>query len=282
MTLEVNPETASLAKLKGWKNLGINRLSFGFQSLSQSLLTLLGRRHSPQKAILAFELAREVGFTNLNIDLIYGIPGESSENWQAVLGEVVRLNPEHISLYPLTLSEDTPLRKKLQAAGMPDCSPEDQAEKYHFSRLYLKGAGYKHYEISNFCRAGKACRHNLAYWKRENYLGVGAGAHSFIKNRRFFNFYHPREYIEAVEKEGRAVAGEEQIEGKTAHIERVVLGLRLIDGLKLTDSAEPLPLDLVKKLNDLKKNGLIQCRGSQLFIPCQFLFVSNQILKELV
>lgn len=282
VSLEINPETVSLAKLKGWRSLGINRLSFGFQSLRQPLLTLLGRQHSSEKAISAFKLAREVGFSNLNVDLIYGIPGELREDWQAVLEQAVQLNPEHISLYPLKLSGGAPLRKSWRAKGVAGLSPEDQAEKYHFSRHYLKKAGYKHYEISNFCRIGRTCRHNLAYWRREDYLGVGAGAHSLINNRRFFNLYHPLEYVKTVEKRGEAVASEELVGGKTAYIERLVLGLRLIDGLKLADLVEQFPSDLTKKLNGLEKTGLVQRRGSRLFIPKKFLFVSNQILQELV
>ncbi|MCX8066276.1 MAG: radical SAM family heme chaperone HemW [Anaerolineae bacterium] len=232
ITLEANPGTVGWAYLQGLRDLGVNRLSLGVQSVHPEELRLLGRLHTWADAVGAFQMAREARFENLNVDLIYGIPGQTMARWQRSVESVLQLEPDHLSLYALTLEEGTPLASQVARGLLP--SPDDDlaAEMYEWARERLREAGYIHYELSNWARSeSRMCRHNLTYWHNEPYLGFGAGAASWWSGRRWTNVRHPEEYIHRIER-GFSVADEvEEISQELEMAETMMMGLRLIRGV---------------------------------------------------
>ncbi len=180
ISLEANPGTVNLENLLGYRAAGINRLSLGIQSLHAGFLERLGRSHSPEEATAAFRQARQAGFTNLSCDLMFGLPGQRRKDLMKDLEALLRLEPEHLSCYGLTVEEATPFYHLHRAGGLPLPEEETYRELYLSIQDRLLAAGYTHYEISNYARPGHACRHNLTYWRRQAYLGIGAGAHSFF------------------------------------------------------------------------------------------------------
>jgi oxygen-independent coproporphyrinogen III oxidase len=179
ISLEANPGTLSLSALCGFRSAGINRISIGVQSLNPGNLKLLGRSHSPADARRAFTMARKAGFENISCDLIFSLPGQDLCDLRTEVEEIIALGPEHLSCYGLTVEDGTPFHHLHLEGGL--ALPDEASGAEHFSSLHhwLDDAGYSHYEISNYARPGLECRHNLGYWNRENYLGIGAGAHSF-------------------------------------------------------------------------------------------------------
>ena len=200
ITLEANPGDLTPERAKLLMQQGVNRLSIGIQSLDNGLLALLGRRHDAAQAIAAVHTAQDAGLTNINLDLMYGLPRQSAAQWQDTLRQLTALHPAHISLYCLTLEAGTPLRRRVEQGQLPTPDPDLAADQYHYARELLAARGYRHYEISNWSRPGQACRHNLAYWQNLPYLGVGPGAHSSLGGWRFWNQDSPRGYIAAVRK----------------------------------------------------------------------------------
>lgn len=205
VSIECNPGTVTAAKLAAYKGAGVNRLSIGLQSCRNDELKLLGRIHTFEQFLKTFELAREAGFKNINVDLISGLPGQTAEKFGETLQQVIRIRPEHISAYTLLIEEGTPFYERYkydavkQEAGMQTefLPTEDEAYRiYKLTQRVLKKAGYEQYEISNYARPGAACRHNVGYWTRENYLGVGLGAASMLANVRYRNTADIYEYIE--------------------------------------------------------------------------------------
>ena len=184
ITMEVNPGTVDDDYLKAVRKSGVNRLSLGVQSLNERELVLLGRIHTAGQAKDAVRFARGAGFDNLNLDLIYGLPGQTLTDWQCSLDEALALEPEHLSLYALTLEEDTPMWNAVSQGLLPAPDPDLSADLYELAEDRLAANGYKHYEISNWARPGRECRHNLAYWRNLPYLGVGLAAHSCLNGHR--------------------------------------------------------------------------------------------------
>ncbi|HLT16253.1 MAG TPA: radical SAM family heme chaperone HemW, partial [Acidimicrobiales bacterium] len=214
VTVECNPDDVSEALLATYRDGGVTRLSFGVQSTSAHVLAALGRAHDRDNVVRAVELARATGYETFNLDVIYGGAGESLADWQATLDDVVALDPLHVSAYALTVEPGTPL------AADPDRHPDDddQADKYLAAVEILGAAGYEHYEISNWAKPGRRCRHNLVYWRAEPYLGLGAGAHSFFLGRRFANVDAPNRYVEAIaasykERQATGKSGMYQVAG---------------------------------------------------------------------
>ena len=286
ITLEANPGDLTPQRARLLLQQGVNRLSIGIQSLDNALLSLLGRRHNAAQAIAAVHTAQDAGLTNINLDLMYGLPRQSAAQWQDTLRQLTALEPAHISLYCLTLEAGTPLRRRVEQGQLPTPDPDLAADQYHYARELLAARGYRHYEISNWCQPGQACRHNLAYWQNRPYLGVGPGAHSSLGGWRFWNQDSPRGYIAAVrewaEKEppplpstalqppatatggltatgatggltadwlqqAAPIGGYEQIGPDLAAAETMFLGLRLLDGLDLTAASTRLGIDLAAK-----------------------------------
>ena len=195
VTAEANPDDLDQRKLVSMLDAGINRLSIGVQSLDDGLLRMLGRRHSAREAVDAFNSARGAGFDNVSIDLMYGLPDQTLEQWGATLDTALALRPSHISMYCLTLEDGTPMERDAAAGRIPTPDGDLAADMYLAAEVKTAGAGLRHYEISNWAIPGRESRHNLLYWRNRPFLGVGPGAHSYLEGHRFHNIRSPREYV---------------------------------------------------------------------------------------
>ena len=230
-TSEANPDTVDESSLSALMAAGIDRLSMGVQSFDRRVLAALERVHQPEAARRAFAAARWAGFANINLDLIYGAHGESPASWEATLQETVALAPEHVSAYALTIEPATPLGRAVAAGITPAPDPDLQADMFTTACEVLGAAGYRHYEVSNWAKPGFECRHNLGYWERRPYLGLGAGAHSYRDGRRWWNTRPPEDYLRRVERGELPVGGEERLEPADAYLEEVFLRLRTLEGI---------------------------------------------------
>ena len=242
VSMEANPGTVDVEKLRGFRAAGVNRLSLGVQSLDDGELGRLDRIHDAATARRAFAEARAAGFDNVNLDLIFGLPYGSRESWNRTLEEAIGLGPEHLSLYALSVEEGTPLAASVRRGIERAPDGDEAADQYEDASARLTAAGYGQYEISNWARPGRECRHNLVYWRNEAYLGLGAGAHSCFGGRRFAVVRTPSRYIEMVEGAAAGGGGEgpwalleiasvEEIASMTAMAETMILGLRLNEGV---------------------------------------------------
>jgi len=263
ISIEANPGTTDTATLSGLRALGVNRLSLGVQSLNDEELKLLGRIHAAGEAVEAFGCARQAGFDNVNLDLIYGLPGQEVPSWRATLERALALQPEHLSCYALSVEGGTPLARAIARGELPEPDPDVAADMYELAEGILSTAGYVHYEISNWA-AGSAfqCQHNLVYWRNEPYLGVGAGAHSWADGRRWANVASPVEYATRMLAEKSAVAMAETIDHNLEIGETMMMGLRLLDeGVEHERFRTRFGMDLRRQfsaeLEELEELGLI-------------------------
>jgi len=231
VTIEANPDTVDRPKLEALLAAGFDRLSMGAQSFDPSVLASLERIHEPASVRRAFLDARVAGYRNVSLDLIYGAEGETVESWERTLSETVDLGPEHVSAYALTVEPSTPLGRKVAAGVVPSPDPDLQADMFTLACDRLAAAGYVHYEISNWARPGFECRHNLGYWERRPYVGLGAGAHAYRDDRRWWNVRPPEEYMVLVESGVLPVGGEEHLEPSDAYLEEIFLRLRIFEGI---------------------------------------------------
>ncbi|MEX0990166.1 MAG: radical SAM family heme chaperone HemW [Actinomycetota bacterium] len=231
VTVEANPDTVDTGSLHALLDAGFARVSMGAQSFDPSVLRALERLHTPEAALRAFDAAREAGYDNVNLDLIYGADGETAGSWAATLERTIALGPEHISAYALTIEPATPLGRKVAAGEVPAPDPDLQAEMFELACGMLASAGYGHYEVSNWARPGYECRHNLGYWERRPYLGLGAGAHSYRDRRRWWNLRPPQEYLETVERGDLPTGGGEGLDPADDYLEEVFLRMRTFHGI---------------------------------------------------
>jgi oxygen-independent coproporphyrinogen-3 oxidase len=227
VTVECNPESLTPAHVEAYLEAGVDRLSLGVQSMVPSVLRSLGREHAVSNVVAAVGMARAGGVENLNLDVIYGAVGESTGDWQRTIDEVIGLDPDHVSAYALTVEPGTPLAA--DASRHPD--DDAQAEKYAVVTDALAAAGYEWYEISNWSRPGRQCRHNLLYWAQGDYRGFGCAAHSHEDGRRWWNVRTPERYVEAVRGGGSVVAGEEELDDDVRRLEGLQLALRTQGGV---------------------------------------------------
>ena len=238
VTIEANPDTVDETALAGLLEAGYRRLSMGAQSFDRAVLAVLERVHDPDSVRRAMRDARAAGYTNVNLDLIYGADGESLESWERSLDGAIELAPEHVSAYALTIEPSTALGRNVQTGVVPAPDPDLQADMFELACLRLADAGYRHYEVSNWAKPDFECLHNLGYWERRPYLGLGAGAHSYRDDRRWWNVRPPQEYLANVEA-GRSPAGGEELIGPTeARLEEVFLRLRILEGMPVS-SVDP-------------------------------------------
>lgn len=235
VTIECNPESVDAAGLEAYLSAGVNRISFGVQSLDDELLRRLGRTHDARAACDALRTARSAGFTSVSADLIFGIPGGSDEAWRSSLEGVLACGPDHVSCYALTYEEGTPLdawRRLGKVVPVPD---DDVARRWELADTLLAKAGLVRYEISNWARDGHTSRHNDLYWRCGEYLGLGAGAHSHLATAhgsvRSWTVKAPERYMRTIESGGRPVAAMEEIDRRTRASEAMMLGLRRTDGI---------------------------------------------------
>ncbi|AFM01944.1 putative oxygen-independent coproporphyrinogen III oxidase [Desulfitobacterium dehalogenans ATCC 51507] len=286
-TMEANPGTLTTEKLQTLRKQGINRVSLGVQSLNDDLLRQIGRIHRSEEVKDAVRLIREAGFKNLNLDLMFGLPGQNLADWRDTLEETLRIRPEHISVYGLMVEEGTPiaLNKEL-IANLPD--DDTQAELYHLTREILGKAGYQHYEISNYALPGYECQHNLGYWRRMEYLGIGPGAVSCLKNRRFKNFEDIFLYEKMLSKWELPVDSKENefLSKREQMVELLILGLRLKDGINLPQFKNEYGADLFELypavLERYLKAGVLRIEDGSLLLKPEYWFVANGVLQEFV
>ncbi|MCK4963780.1 MAG: radical SAM family heme chaperone HemW, partial [Dehalococcoidia bacterium] len=281
-SLEANPGTVDERYLASIRRLGINRLSLGVQSLDDETLALLGRTHTAAQARQAVHSARNAGFANVSLDLLYGIPGQSLRAWRDTLMEAVRLGPEHISLYPLSLEDDVPLSETIRRGGLPAVDPDLAAEQYEAAEDYLASEGYGHYEISNWAREGAECRHNMAYWRCAPYLGVGVAAHSCIDGHRQANARDLDEYLRKFElRELCPAETDEEIGAEGQLWEAIVMGLRLTRGIEFARMRDRFGVDLVGRygdeIADLVRHGLLENDGRGLRLTRRGRLLGNEV-----
>ncbi|MEX2226097.1 MAG: radical SAM family heme chaperone HemW [Dehalococcoidia bacterium] len=243
ISLEANPGSLTAEYLGGLRDLGFNRLSIGVQSFDDEELVSLDRIHTGAEARDAYAAARAAGFENVNLDFIYGLSQQPLEHWQRTLEQAIALRPEHLSLYALTIEEGTPLARDVARGRVAAPDPDMQADHYEWTLDRMARAGYDQYEISNWSLPGRRCEHNLVYWRNRQYLGLGAGAHSFLNGARFSTVLLPNRYIELVDEsademsDGRGamkhVIGAESITEELSIADTLILGLRLNDGVDM-------------------------------------------------
>jgi putative oxygen-independent coproporphyrinogen III oxidase len=244
ITIEANPNDLNPAKLKSLRELGVNRLSLGVQSFDDQELSFLRRRHTVKDAEQAMEGIREAGFTNVGIDLIYGLPGQTREQWLASLTHALSFNPEHLSCYQLTLAKGT-LFWGLKEKGQFKPIGEEEEEAFFLATSeFLQSQGYIHYEISNYARKENYfSRHNQKYWQRQPYLGLGPSAHSFQRNRRWWNIRSINRYCQSLEEGRLPVEAQEELNEEQVRLETISLGLRTRAGLDLNHLGDSLNLE---------------------------------------
>lgn len=280
VTIEANPGTVDPEKLTIYRNVGINRLSLGLQSTDAEELKLLGRIHSYEEFLKSYEWAREAGFSNINIDLMFAIPGQTGEAWRQHLYQVAELNPEHISAYSLIIEEGTPFAE--QNLDLPDEDTEYQM--YEDTAEILERYGYRQYEISNYAKQGYMCRHNAGYWQRLEYLGFGLGASSLYGGMRFSNTHQMQEYLkesrnpDQIRKDVTVLSRNEQIE------EFMFLGLRMTEGISEKKIEENFNVRLMDIYGDIlqkyEETGFMEHIETKWRLTRKGIHVSNHILAD--
>jgi len=281
-TIEANPATIDREKLSLLKGAGVNRVSLGVQSLNADELFVLGRLHSSGQALRSFHLIRDGGFENVSLDLIYGVPGQTLKTWEATLNEILRLRPEHISAYELMLEACTPLYVEVET-GLVRMPPEkDVIEMSELCQDLLEGAGYARYEVSNYALPGRESRHNINYWRRGEYIGLGAAAHSFINSERWRNTDDVFEYISSLEKGAIAIKDHETLTPEDEKREFVFLGLRMANGISVKEGEERYGISLASASGELLKDGLLEMEGENLRPTRKGFSVLNAVIGELL
>jgi oxygen-independent coproporphyrinogen-3 oxidase len=289
VTLEANPGTVTMESLQGYRSAGVNRLSIGVQSLRDRDLTILGRIHTANEARCTVQQARSAGFSNIGIDLMHSLPGQSMADWENTLHEAVNLNLQHISAYGLSVEADTPLAEIVERGDLQLPDEDLAAAMFELTTEALESAGFEHYEISNFARPGCRSRHNQVYWQRGNYLGLGAGAHSFVRQpgfgRRWENPPGLQEYGEYLQSPLPKCAGE-TVSRAAAMSEFFFLGLRLLEGVDLgrfraefgIEAAEAFPGVIERFVG----NRFLLASGDTIRLSRKGLLLANRVLCEFV
>lgn len=291
VTLEADPETVTLTKAAAWRNAGINRISLGAQSFEDVELKAAGRMHRRGDIFRAVEWLRQSGFAAISLDLIAGLPHQTRASWEKSLDELLQLAPQHVSIYVMEIDDGSRLGKEALLGGVrygASALPSDDAmaDFYESACTRLAKHGYEHYEISNWGRPGSASQHNLKYWRREPYLGFGAGAHSFNGQERWANAHDPAAYTSSVSDGCLPVEQLETVTAQQALEEELFLGLRQLDGIDL-DVLEDrysgcFRTDLRSRMNELETQGLVEQAGSRVRLAAARLAVSNEVFVALM
>jgi oxygen-independent coproporphyrinogen III oxidase len=275
-TLEMNPATVSLEKAIMLREFGINRVSMGVQSWDPDMLARLGRVHSAEQAERSFQILREAGFTNVNLDLIFGIPGQNADVWEQSLSMTISLGPEHISAYSLTYEEDTEYFLKYQRGELQKDTEQD-ALYFERAIAILEDAGYGQYEISNFAKPGYECLHNLAYWRGRNYLGLGPSAFSTIDGKRWQNTPDTRRYIQQFQAGLEPFGFQEQITAQIRATESIAFGLRTAEGVPQA-LLEPWAIEL----EELRREGYLETEDARIRLTRKGRLVADSIAELFV
>lgn len=287
VTLEADPETVTAEKARAWRAAGINRMSLGAQSFSEVELVAAGRRHRSSDISRATELLRDVGFANLSFDLIAGLPHQTAWSWNDSLENLLSLRPEHVSIYLLEIDEASHLGREVLVGGnrySAGSLPDDDSIAAFYDRACerLASAGCEHYEISNWGLPGFRSRHNLKYWRREPYLGFGAGAHSFDGCERWANAHDPAAYVSAIEVGRLPAEQHEVITNDKALEEELFLGLRQLEGIDLARIEKHYDTNLRNRVEALHANGLVNFDGTRLRLNPSRLTIANEVFVELL
>ncbi|NGZ25558.1 MAG: radical SAM family heme chaperone HemW [Magnetococcales bacterium] len=291
ITIEANPESLTLDKLAGYHQAGVNRLSLGVQSLLDERLKQLHRPHDVATAIRAMAWGRQAGFTNINLDLIYATPGQSLSDWQGELAMAIALQPDHLSCYTLTLEEGTPFFAAHEQGELPVLGEEEELLLFSHTRQWLTQQGMPPYEISNFCRPGFQCRHNLNYWNYGDYLGLGAAAHGKWTSQqgiihRTVNIHHDQPYMASLMAGTGGRQSKEILTPREAGAETLIMGLRLHQGIHLAHYQRHAGISLWqahgKTLEELLQDGLLQLAKEQLSLTENGVKLANLVLAKLV
>jgi oxygen-independent coproporphyrinogen III oxidase len=284
ITFEANPATVALEPLQRMRSAGYNRISIGVQSFHAHELQLLDRIHSVDEIHWTVDRAKEAGFDNFSLDLMFALPGQTLPQWESNISQALGKNPQHLSTYNLTIEPETAFHK-LQSRGKLTLPLDDfQLEFYKKTIQTLTDAGYRHYEISNFCKPGKESRHNLIYWNNGETLGLGAGASSFIDSTRFKNYNLPSRYIREVENRGTAVEFSENLEPCQAMGETLMLGLRLLKGMAIRPFEERFQTSFDAVYGDvvspLLQKNLITLDKNRIALSPKGLFLADSVILE--
>lgn len=288
LSLEANPGTVDTDYLRALRKTGINRLSLGIQSFDDNVLALLGRIHNSEQAHQSIGYAREAGFDNLNLDIICGIPGQSRESFNRTLMEAINIRPEHISLYPLTLEEDTPMWHSIQSGKIPPPDADLAADQYELAERMLADAGFVHYEISNWAKSGFACRHNLVYWLCRPYIGAGVAAHSYIDGYRLANTPDLDKYLACFSPENdnplNAVEMKEPISPALILSESIIMGLRLCNGISINGLNSRFGINFTdcyhKPLEEMTEMGLLEVEDGNLKLTAKGRLLGNEVFQR--
>lgn len=287
VTIESNPGTLSFEKLLAYKTIGINRLSIGLQACQNRILRRIGRIHSMEEFEENYSAARKAGFKNINVDLMFGLPGQEMRDWAESLAKVAKLGAEHISCYGLNIEAGTPIASYIESD--PECLPgeDDDREMYGLAIDKLSRKGYVHYEISNFARKGFECRHNLMYWDCGRYIGLGAGAHSYFEGKRYSNVREIEKYTDSLLMRNTApVDGAEEIDGKTQMSEFMILGLRKVEGVLKEEFEKRFGKEITEEYGEgiarVIRAGLLEDTGCGFRLTRRGLNLANEVLIEFI
>ncbi|HNR66358.1 MAG TPA: radical SAM family heme chaperone HemW, partial [Atribacterota bacterium] len=283
-TVEANPGTIDKEKMERLLQSGVNRISLGAQSFNNKALKKLGRIHTKEDNIAAYQLARSAGFKNINVDIMFGLPGQSKKEFENVLTELMLLKPEHISLYALSVESGTPLDNTIKT-GKTRLPCDDFCNKLFLSASdYFSEYGYEHYEISNFAQSAKRCIHNELYWKNRAYLSIGAGATSYIDNKRYQNYQELNQYIYLLENGILPIRYQEVLPLKERMAETIILNLRMMEGLekKAFHSLFNITVEDIyyQSLHNLKEQGLLTESNTHYFLTKKGILLANNVFME--
>ena len=284
ITIECNPGTLTLKKLKDMKEAGVNRLSIGLQAVQNNHLEYIGRIHTYEEFEKNYKEALNVGFKNINVDLMYSLPNQSFDDWKESLEKITNLNPTHISAYSLILEEGTELYNMYERNEFRLIDEDIDIDMYEYTINYLKSKGYNQYEISNYSKDGFECEHNKLYWKCGHYIGLGPGASGYIKNIRYSNLCDLNDYHDSLMKNKKPIDNKEVLTTQDKIEEKIFMGLRMNDGIYFDDFKKEFNIDFLEKYNnqikDLTNKNLIELGGGKMSLTQKGREISNTVFIE--
>ena len=280
-TVEVNPKTVDGEKLSSFVRCGVNRISIGMQSIHENELKYLGRIHTFNEFIDCYNMVVDAGITNINVDVMYGIPQQTEKSFLKTLKKVAELNPGHISVYGLIIEPGTPFYDKRNSLPVP--SEEEEVSMYYDACELLASEGYLHYEISNYCKSGYECVHNLKYWENKRFIGVGLSAYSYMGNMRYGNTKNFSVYLSSDNTKYRTV---DEIDPEAERFEYVMMHLRTSNGIRLSEYREKFSSDFLADCGDAFKkyvdNGYVECSPDSVRLTERGFYISNTIISDIV
>jgi oxygen-independent coproporphyrinogen-3 oxidase len=286
ISIETNPGTLTFEKLCSYREAGINRISMGLQAWQDRLLKYLGRIHNKNQFLRNYELALKAGFYNINVDLIFGIPGQTINEWAETISNITALDITRISCYSLKIEEGTPFGNLLEQGKLEQMDDETDRKMYWMAIENLDKVGFRQYEISNFSKKGFKCRHNLIYWDAEEYVGIGAGSHSYFEGKRYNNLVNISNYVSALKNNRTFTENIEEIDSDEQMSEHMILGLRLTKGIETESFKKKFGVELTsvygKQIEKLEAAGLTDFDGVSLKLTKKGLDLANQAFVEFI